>query len=130
MENCTFCKIIKGELPSYKIYEDEEFLSFLTIAPVTDGHLLIIPKKHIVWMQDADDETTGKIFKLAKKIMSAMKTGLPCDYVLVSIVGTEIPHFHIHLIPRFFDDGLPEFPTKHHEHEKAVEVVKKITEAL
>lgn len=130
MNDCVFCKIIKGELPAYKIYEDEEFLSFLTIAPVTDGHLLIIPKEHIVWMQDADDETTAKIFNLTKKIMQAMKKGLPCDYVLVSIVGTEVPHFHIHLIPRHFNDGLPEFPTKNHEHEKATDVVKKITQAL
>ncbi len=130
MGDCTFCKIIKGELPSYKIYEDDEFLSFLTIAPVADGHLLIIPKKHIVWMQDADEETTAGIFNLARKIMKAMKEGLPCDYVLVSVVGTEIPHFHIHLIPRHFDDGLPEFPTKHHEHETAVQVVEKITRAL
>lgn len=128
--DCIFCKIVKGELPSYKIYEDGEFLAFLTIAPVSDGHLLIIPKKHIVWMQEADDDTNAKIFNLAKKLMVAMKKGLPCDYVLVSVVGTEIPHFHIHLIPRHFDDGLPEFPTKDHEHEKASEIVKKITAVL
>ena len=128
--DCIFCKIVKGEIPSYKIYEDGEFLAFLDIKPVSDGHLLIIPKKHIVWMQDADDETTAKIFNLSKKIMVAMKKGLPCDYVLVSIVGTEVPHFHIHLIPRMFDDGMPEFPTKNHEHEKAIEVAKKITSAL
>ncbi len=128
--DCIFCKIVKGELPSYKIYEDGEFLAFLTIAPVTDGHLLIIPKEHIVWMQDADDKTIGNIFNLAKKLMLAMKKSLPCDYVLVSVVGTEIPHFHIHLIPRSFEDGLPEFPTKNHEHEKALDVAQKITEAL
>ena len=57
MENCIFCKIAKGEIPADKIYEDKDFLVFLDIKPVSDGHLLIIPKKHFVWMQDADDET-------------------------------------------------------------------------
>jgi len=63
MENCIFCKIIKGEIPSTKIYEDKNFLAFLDIQPVSDGHLLIIPKKHIVWMQDADDQTISEILK-------------------------------------------------------------------
>ena len=130
MGNCVFCKITKGELPSYKIYEDSDFLSFLTIEPVSDGHLLDIPKKHIVWMQDADDKTIAGIFILTKKIMKAVKIATKCDYVLISIVGTEVPHFHIHLIPRYLDDALPQFPTQKHEHEKAVEIVKKITAAL
>ena len=130
MGNCVFCKITKGELPSYKIYEDSDFLSFLTIEPVSDGHLLVIPKKHIVWMQDADDKTIAGIFILTKKIMKAVKIATKCDYVLISIVGTEVPHFHIHLIPRYLDDALPQFPTQKHEHEKAVEIAKKITAAL
>jgi histidine triad (HIT) family protein len=104
MENCIFCKIVKKEIPCAKVYEDENFLAFLDIQPVSNGHILIISKKHIVWMQDADDETISGIFKLSKKLMIATKNGINCDYVQVSIVGKDVPHFHIHLIPRYFKD--------------------------
>jgi histidine triad (HIT) family protein len=131
MENCIFCKIAKGDIPADKIYEDKEFLVFLDIKPVSHGHILIIPKKHIVWMQEASDEIISKIFVLTKKIMLAMKNGLPCDYVLESVAGNEVPHFHIHLIPRYFNDGLKEFPRidyKNGEHQK--EIKEKIIQAL
>lgn len=130
MENCIFCKIVKGEVPSDKAYEDKDFLAFSTIGPVTDGHLLVIPKKHVVWMQEADDETIVGIFKLSKKLMQAMKVGLGCDYVLVSVAGKDVPHFHIHLIPRRFNDNLPDFPTKKYQDGEADEIVKKITKEL
>jgi histidine triad (HIT) family protein len=110
MESCIFCKIIKDKIPTDKIYENEDFLAFLDIRPVSHGHILIIPKEHIIWMQDASDEIISKIFILTKKIMLAIKKGLPCDYVLESVAGNEVPHFHIHLIPRYFNDGLQEFP--------------------
>ena len=129
-EECIFCKIIKGEIPSKKVYEDKDIVAFLDINPVSDGHLMIIPKKHIVWMQDADNETIAQIFKLSKKIMLAMKKGLGCDYVQVSVVGKDIPHFHVHLIPRYLDDNLPQFPTKKHDAEVAKDVAKKITKEL
>lgn len=130
MENCIFCKIIKGEIPCEKVYEDERFLSFLDIQPVSSGHLLIIPKVHVAWMQEADDETIKEIFKLAKKLMLATKKGLSCDYVQVSVGGTDVPHFHVHLIPRFLNDGFPKFPTKKYQDGESNEVVKKITQAL
>jgi histidine triad (HIT) family protein len=131
MENCIFCKISKGEIPADKIYEDKEFLVFLDIKPVAHGHILIIPKEHIIWMQDANDEMISKIFILTKKIMAAMKKGLSCDYVLESVAGNEVPHFHIHLIPRYFNDGLQEFPRINYDsdtHQK--EIVEKITKKL
>jgi len=131
MENCIFCKIAKGDIPADKIYEDKEFLVFLDIKPVSHGHILIIPKKHIVWMQEASDEIISKIFILTKKIMLAMKNGLPCDYVLESVAGNEVPHFHIHLIPRYLNDGLKEFPRidyKNSEHQN--EIKEKIIRAL
>jgi histidine triad (HIT) family protein len=129
-DDCIFCKIIKGEIPSTKVYENENFLAFLDIHPVSDGHLMIIPKKHIVWMQDADDETISEIFKLAKKLMVAIKKGTGCDYVQLSIVGKDIPHFHIHLIPRYFGDNLPQFPTKKYKDGGESAVLKKITQHL
>jgi histidine triad (HIT) family protein len=130
MGNCIFCKIIKKEIPCAKIYEDENFLAFLDIEPVSDGHTLIIPEKHIVWMQDAPDETISEIFKLAKKLMLAIKNGIGCDYVQLSIAGTDVPHFHIHLIPRYLNDGFSKFPTKKFDPAEAKETVNKIISAL
>ncbi len=130
MENCIFCKIIKGEIPAAKVYEDSNFLAFLDIQPVADGHLLIIPKKHVVWMQEADDKIIAGIFKLAKKLMLALKKGIGCDYVHVSVTGTDIPHFHVHLMPRYLSDGFSKFPTKKYKDEESKEVVEKITGAL
>ena len=131
MENCIFCKIIKKEVPCAKVYENENSLVFLDIKPVSDGHLILIPKKHIVWMQDADDQTVAEIFKLAKKLMLILKTKLPCDYVQVSVVGNEVPHFHIHIIPRHKDDFFRNFPIKeYYSKEKESELIKKITSAI
>ena len=130
MENCIFCKIIKEEIPCIKIYENKNFLSFLDIQPVSDGHLLLIPKKHIVWMQNANDETISEIFKLSKKLMLAIKKGIACDYVQLSIVGKDVPHFHVHLIPRYFKDSLPMFPTKKYKDKESNEAAKKIIGAF
>jgi len=130
METCVFCKIANGEIPSSKVYEDVNFVAFLDIHPVSDGHLLIIPKQHIIWMQDAGDEIISGIFKLAKKLMRALKKGVNCDYVMISIVGKDVPHFHIHLIPRNLNDGQPQFPTKTYKEGKVNEITKKITAAL
>lgn len=127
---CIFCKISKREIPSTKVYEDESFFAFLDIQPVSDGHLLIIPKKHIVWMQDAEDETICEIFKLAKKLMLAIKKGIGCDYVQLSIVGKDVPHFHIHLIPRYLKDNLPMFPIKKYKNKESDEAAQKIIEVL
>ncbi|MEK7104458.1 MAG: HIT family protein [Patescibacteria group bacterium] len=130
MQDCIFCKIAKGETPSNKIYEDKDFLVFLDVKPVSDGHLLIISRKHIAWMQDVDDETISEIFKLTKKMMLALKKALNCDFVQESVVGEEIPHFHIHLIPRHYGDNFRNFPTKEYEEGQAKEILKKITQAL
>ena len=125
-----FSKIIRGEIPCTKIYEDEESIAFLDISPVAKGHTLLIPKEPYVWMQDVPDELLGKMFVKAKKIMLAIKNGLGCDYVQISVVGKDVPHFHIHLIPRYFEDGLPGFPTlKYKENEQEI-FSEKINSAL
>jgi histidine triad (HIT) family protein len=130
MENCIFCKIANKEIPCNKVYEDESFLAFLDIKPVADGHLLIIPKKHVVWMQEAEDEIVAEIFKLTKKLMLAIKNGLGCDYVQVSVVGNEVPHFHIHLMPRYQGDNFRNFPTKEYKDGESEEAKNKIIAAL
>jgi histidine triad (HIT) family protein len=129
-ENCIFCKIVKGDISSDKVYESANFLVFLDIKPVSDGHLILIPKDHIVWMQEADDETIRNIFVLAKKMMLALKKSLACDYVQESVVGNEVPHFHIHLIPRYNDQKFPNLPTKSYKDEDAKEVAKKIIQTI
>ena len=81
-------------------------------------------------MQEAEDEIIAGIFQLSKKIMLALKKATSCDYVQVDVAGKEVPHFHIHLIPRHFHDNLPEFPTGKYSDEQAKNVIKKITSAL
>ena len=130
MNNCIFCKITKGEIPCNKVYDDKNFLVFLDIKPVNHGHLLIIPKKHVVWMQEAEDKIITDIFKLAKKMMLALKKGLKCDYVQVLIIGNEVPHFHVHLIPRYKNDNLKGYPTKQYEKSETKKVINKITKAI
>ena len=131
MENCIFCKVGKGEIPHNRVYEEEKFVAFLDIKPVAKGHTLIIPKEHVVWMQEADDETVGEIFKLTKKIMLAMKESLGCDYVQVGVVGKDVPHFHIHLVPRHYHDTLDKHldAEKYKEGEEK-EIIEKIISAL
>ena len=112
MSNETvFGKIIRGEIPATKVYEDEQFLAFLDIHPVSKGHTLLIPKEQYIWMHDVPNDVISAIFLKAKEIMSAMKHGLRCDYVQLSVVGKDVPHFHIHLIPRYFGDALEAWPT-------------------
>lgn len=130
MNDCVFCKIVKGELPSYKTYEDEKFLAFLDINPVVDGHTLIVPKKHIPYMQDADNQTVAEIFKTAQKLEKVLKDAFKCKYVEIVVEGEQVAHFHVHLIPRMLNDGLPKFPTKTYKEGEAQEIVKKITSAL
>lgn len=129
-KNCIFCKIVKGSIPCNKIFENKNFLVFLDIKPVSHGHLLIIPKKHVVWMQEADDKTIGSAFVIAKKMMLAQKKSLKCDYVQLSVVGNEVPHFHIHLIPRYTGDKFRNFPTKEYEKKEDEKIKRKIISAL
>ena len=130
MKNCIFCKIAKKEIPSEKVYENKSLFAFLDINPISDGHILIIPKKHATWMQEADDQSIAGVFKLAKKLMLALKKGLKCDYVQISVGGTDVPHFHVHLIPRYHNDGFTSWPTKKYKEGEMNKVAKKIIRVL
>ena len=108
--NCIFCKIITGEIPAYKIYEDNDFLVTLDINPVNQGHSLVIPKIHFVNIFDAPEEITAKIGPIVKKLAQAIKAGVKADGLNVVInndqaAGQLVPHAHVHLIPRFEGDG-------------------------
>lgn len=103
-ESCVFCKIISGEFSCYKIYEDDMVISFLSIDPVSYGHTLVIPKKHIVDYTDIDLETITHLNKVGKEIFKRLKTNLnPNGIKLVQNNGSlqEVKHYHLHIIPVF-----------------------------
>ncbi len=94
-----FTKIVQGEIPSYKIYEDERFLVFLDAFPLAKGHTLVIPKKEIDYLFDLPDELYAAMMSLSKKVAVALKKAMPCKRVGVAVLGLEVPHAHIHLVP-------------------------------
>ncbi len=94
-----FTKIIKGEIPSYKIAEDENYFAFLDINPLAKGHTLIIPKKEVDYIFDVDDQTLGGMMIFAKKVAKAIEKVVTCKRIGITVIGLEVPHAHIHLIP-------------------------------
>ena len=94
-----FSKIISGEIPSFKIYEDDNFLAFLDINPNALGHTLCIPKKEIDQIFDLDDKTLSELIIFSKKVANAIKKAVVCERVGMSVIGLEVPHVHVHLIP-------------------------------
>lgn len=104
MENCIFCKIAAGEVPADKVYEDDTVVAFLDISPKAPGHTLLIPKAHHQWFQDLPDDIYDDLFRVAKKIAQDIKTKNNADYVRLGIVGTDVPHTHIHLVPQKLSD--------------------------
>lgn len=95
----VFSKIIAGEIPCHKIAENENYFAFLDIMPVAKGHTLIIPKKEIDYIFDLEDEYLSGMIVFAKKIATAIEKAVPCKRIGVAVVGLEVPHAHIHLIP-------------------------------
>lgn len=109
--DCIFCEIAAGELPSACIYEDDDFKAFLDISPAVKGHVIIIPKQHAENLFDLSDEEASKIFVIASSIGKAIKDELNCDGLNVlqnngEIAGQTVFHFHMHLIPRFKNDNV------------------------
>ena len=94
-----FSKIVKGEIPCYKIAEDENYLAFLDINPLARGHALVIPKKEIDYIFDLDDTLLSGMVVFAKKIALAIEKAVPCKRIGIAVLGLEVPHAHIHLIP-------------------------------
>lgn len=97
----VFSKIVAGEIPSYKIAEDENYFAFLDINPLVKGHTLVIPKKEVDNLFDLDDELYTGLWLFAKKIAHALEKTIPCKKIGVAVIGLEVPHAHIHLVPIF-----------------------------
>lgn len=94
-----FTKIIKGEIPSYRIAEDDNFYAFLDINPLKAGHTLVVPKKETDYLFDIDDDQLAAMILFSKKVAAAIKNSYPCNRIALVVLGLEVPHAHIHLIP-------------------------------
>ncbi len=107
-----FSRIVQGEIPSYKVSEDENYFAFLDIFPVAKGHTLVIPKKEVDYLFDLDDETYSGLLLFAKKVAAGLKNAIPCEKVGVLVLGLEVPHAHIHLVPMQTESDLLNFAKK------------------
>jgi len=95
----VFTRIIKGEIPCYRVAEDERFIAFLDVRPLVAGHTLVVPKQETDYIFDLDDSTLSDMMLFAKKVAKAMKEVIECRRIAVAVLGLEVPHAHIHLVP-------------------------------
>ena len=129
MEDCIFCKIINGEIPSSKIYEDNDTIVFLDIAPINKGHCLVVPKKHYLDLLDAPSDLVTKVMRVSQKVGEAVMKGVKADGFNIGInnkkaAGQVVFHLHVHVIPRFKNDGLQLWKGGKYK-ENEVEYIKK-----
>ena len=115
MADCIFCRIASGEIPSRKLFEDEWTMAFMDVAKDVDGHILVIPKKHVKNILDCDEETLARVMATVKRISNHLTAN--CGYDGVNLLnasgesaGQSVPHFHIHIIPRKTGDGIDAWP--------------------
>lgn len=94
-----FSKIVSGEIPAYKVAEDDRFLAFLDVFPLVKGHTLVIPKQEMDYLFDVDDELYRDLWLFAKKVSKGVEAAIPCKRIGVAVIGLEVPHCHIHLVP-------------------------------
>ena len=99
MSDSIFTKIIRGDIPSYKILENENFISFLDINPIKEGHTLVVPKIQVDYIYDLPNDIFTGLFNFSKIVAQKLKRAIECDRIGISVVGLEVPHAHIHLIP-------------------------------
>lgn len=135
MEDCIFCKIVKGEIPCSKVYEDENIFAFLDIAPVHKGHTLVIPKKHFETILDIPEQELKELILAVKKVAIAVEKGVDADGFVVTMsnkkaAGQVVPHAHFHIIPRFEDDGLKHWPKIEYKEGELEEYKNKIIHSL
>lgn len=135
MNDCLFCKIVKGEIPSQKIYEDDLTYAFLDVTPVNPGHTLVVPKNHAVNILDAEEKEicalSATVKKIAPKIIKAV--GTEAFNLAVnngSVAGQMVPHLHFHIIPRFPDDGHRLWNGKHIGSDELAAIAEKIRKEL
>ena len=99
MSDSIFTKIIKGEIPCYKIAEDDRFIAFLDVSPIKKGHTLVVPKAQIDYLFDLDDSLLSDLMIFAKKVAQKMERAISCERIGIAVIGLEVSHAHIHLVP-------------------------------
>ena len=99
MTDSIFTKIIKGEIPCHKIEENEHFIAFLDIMPLKKGHTLVVPKVQVDYIFDLENQTLGDLMIFAKKVAKKIEAAIPCERIGVAVIGLEVPHAHVHLVP-------------------------------
>jgi histidine triad (HIT) family protein len=134
-ETCIFCKIIKGEIPSSKVYEDEKVFAFLDIGPVNKGHTLVIPKEHHETIVDVPDDLLKDVIVVVKKLSKTVKNGVGADGFSVltnnyEAAGQVVPHAHFHIIPRLNSDGLMHWPQNKYSEGEMDSVKEKIVSKI
>src|SRR5690554_403176 len=126
-----FSRIIKGEIPSYKIAEDEKFYAFLDISPRVKGHTLVVPKLEVDYIFDIEDDLLADMIVFSKKVAKAIKAAVPCKRIGVMVLGLEVPHAHIHLFPLQSENDMNlSNPKLTLTDEEFVEIAEKISEAF
>jgi histidine triad (HIT) family protein len=135
MEDCIFCKIVKGKIPSAKIYENDKILAFLDISPVNRGHTLVIPKEHHKDLFDLPDELAKEVMIGLKTVADAVNKGVAADGLNIGLsngeaAGQVVKHVHFHIMPRFKDDGLRLWPGKEYAEGEMEAVRKKIVDSI
>jgi histidine triad (HIT) family protein len=128
--NTIFTKIISREIPAGIVYENDVVLAFLDINPVHKGHTLVIPKESFRWFTDVPTELLEPLFKASQEVSRAIKMATGASLIQLSIVGDEVPHVHIHLIPRFENDNLSNWPKTHYKEGEAEEYAKNISDCI
>ena len=125
-----FSRIIQGEIPCYKIAEDDKFFAFLDINPVAKGHTLVVPKRENDYIFNIEDEELGQMMVFAKKVAKMIEKAVDCKRIAVTVIGLEVPHAHIHLIP-ITNEGDLDFKKEHLKlsQEEFLEIQRKITQA-
>lgn len=125
-----FTQIVEGKIPCHKIAENDDFLAFLDISPLATGHTLVIPKKEVDYFFDLEDDLLAQINLFAKDVAKKIKIAIPCKRIGVAIIGLEVPHAHVHLVPlQNVSDINFERPKMHVTQEELAETAKKIREA-
>lgn len=126
-----FTRIIQGEIPCYKIAEDDRFFAFLDINPLSKGHTLVVPKQETDYIFNLEDDTIGPMMVFAKKVAKAIEKAVPCKRIAVAVIGLEVPHAHIHLVP-ITQEGDLDFKKEHVKlsTEEFLDIQKKITSAF
>jgi len=135
MPDCIFCKIVRGELPSYKVYEDDKTIAFLDIHPVNAGHTLVVPKAHATNIFDILKEDWGAVAETVRVLSIAIEKGVGADGINIAMnnrehAGQVVDHPHVHIIPRFKGDGLKLMPQRTYKEKEAEATAEKIRGAL